>query len=64
LADAWVAGHGWFRANAVSLRLSIVVLTDQTKSIDHIARHVRYIASAPAGLADAALEKIAAIFEH
>jgi mRNA interferase MazF len=44
-------------------KVSGVVLTDQTKSIDHIARHVRYIASAPAGLADAALEKLAAIFE-
>ncbi|WP_428488008.1 type II toxin-antitoxin system PemK/MazF family toxin [Rhodopila sp.] len=44
-------------------QVSGVVLTDQTKSIDHVARHVRYIAAAPAGLAEAALERVAALLE-
>jgi uncharacterized membrane protein len=43
--------------------VSGVVLTDQTKSIDHAARHVSYIATAPSGLVEAALERVSAIFE-
>lgn len=42
-------------------KVSGVVLADQTKSIDHVARHVRFIAAAPAGLAEAVLERVAAI---
>ena len=38
-----------------------VVLADQTKSIDYVARHVRYIAGSPDGLAEAVLEHVAAI---
>lgn len=43
--------------------VSGVVLVDQTKSIDHAARHVRYIADAPAGLAEAALQLVGVILE-
>lgn len=42
-------------------KVSGVVLADQTKSIDHVARHVRFIAAAPDGLAEAVLERVAAI---
>lgn len=42
-------------------KVSGVVLADQTKSIDHVARHVRFIAAAPDGLAQAVLERVAAI---
>jgi mRNA interferase MazF len=42
-------------------KVSGVVLADQTKSIDHVATHVRFIAVAPAGLAEAVLERVAAI---
>jgi mRNA interferase MazF len=38
-----------------------VVLTDQTKSIDYAARHVRYIGTSPDGLVAAVLEQVAAI---
>jgi mRNA interferase MazF len=38
-----------------------VVLADQTKSIDHIARHVRYIAASPGGPGEAVLELVATI---
>jgi mRNA interferase MazF len=38
-----------------------VVLTDQTKSIDYVARHVRYIGKSPEGLVAAVLEQVAAI---
>lgn len=44
-------------------KVSGVVLVDQTKSIDHAARHVRYIADAPTGLAEAALQLVAVILE-
>jgi mRNA interferase MazF len=43
--------------------VSGVILADQTKSIDHVALHVRYLAAAPPGLAEAALERVAAILE-
>jgi mRNA interferase MazF len=39
-------------------RISGVVLADQAKSIDHVARHVRFLAEAPAGLVEAVLEKV------
>jgi mRNA interferase MazF len=42
-------------------KISGVILADQTKSIDHVARHVRYIAAAPTGLVEAVLERVAAI---
>jgi mRNA interferase MazF len=38
-----------------------VVLADQTKSIDHAARHVRFIAAAPDGLVHSVLELVSAI---
>ena len=38
-----------------------VVLADQTQSIDYVARHVRYLAQAPAGLTEAVLERVAVI---
>jgi mRNA interferase MazF len=44
-------------------KISGVVLADQTKSIDHVARHIRFLAPAPAGLAEATLERVAAILE-
>jgi mRNA interferase MazF len=41
--------------------VSGVILADQTQSIDHIARHVRYLATASTGLVEAVLERVAAI---
>ncbi len=41
-----------------------VVLADQTKSIDYVARHVRYLGAAPAGLAEAVLERVVAILGY
>ena len=38
-----------------------VVLADQTKSIDHAARHVRHLGDAPEGLVDAVLELVSTI---
>jgi mRNA interferase MazF len=38
-----------------------VVLSDQTKSIDYAARHVRYIAGSPSGLVETVLEQVATI---
>jgi len=38
-----------------------VVLADQTKSIDYVARHVRLLGVAPDGLVDAVLELVSAI---
>ncbi len=43
--------------------VSGVILADQTKSIDHAARHVRFLAPAPAGLAEAVLARVAAILD-
>ena len=43
------------------VRVDGVVLADQTKSIDYVARHVRYLADAPAGLVEAVLARVAAI---
>jgi mRNA interferase MazF len=40
-----------------------VVLSDQTKSIDYVARHVSYVASSPRGLVEAVLERVAAILQ-
>ena len=40
-----------------------VVLADQTKSIDFVARHVRRIARAPDGLVERVLDLVAAILE-
>jgi mRNA interferase MazF len=42
-------------------RISGVVLADQTKSIDYVARHIQFIAKAPAGLVEAVLEKVSII---
>jgi mRNA interferase MazF len=42
-------------------RIQGTVLADQTKSIDYLARHVRYLAAAPEGLVDAVLELVSAI---
>jgi mRNA-degrading endonuclease toxin of MazEF toxin-antitoxin module len=38
-----------------------VVLADQTKSIDYVARYVRHIAAAPEGLVELVLAQVAAI---
>jgi mRNA interferase MazF len=38
-----------------------VILADQTKSIDHAARHVQYLEDAPEGLVDAVLEMVSTI---
>lgn len=40
-----------------------VVLADQAKSIDFVARHVTFIAAAPAGLVEQVVERVAAILE-
>jgi mRNA interferase MazF len=42
-------------------RIGGVVLADQTKSIDYMARSVRYLAQAPDGLVEAVLAQVAAI---
>jgi mRNA interferase MazF len=42
-------------------RVEGVVLTDQTKSIDYVARHVRYIAGSPPGLVEAVVAQVATI---
>ncbi len=38
-----------------------VILADQTKSLDYVARHVRYLAASPAGLVEAVLELVSTI---
>ena len=38
-----------------------VLLADQTKSIDYLAGHVRYLAAAPPGLVESVLAQVAAI---
>jgi mRNA interferase MazF len=40
-----------------------VVLADQTKSIDYVARHVSYVAGSPGGLVEAVLERVAIILQ-
>ena len=42
-------------------RIDGVVLTDQTKSIDYVARHARYVAASPPGLVESVLERAATI---
>lgn len=42
-------------------RIDGVVLADQTKSIDYVARHARYVEASPPGLVDAVLERVATI---
>lgn len=42
-------------------RVEGVALADQTKSIDYVARHVRYLAAAPVGLVESVLAHVAAI---
>jgi mRNA interferase MazF len=42
-------------------RVEGVVLADQTKSIDYVARFVRHIAEAPDGLVELVLVQVAAI---
>ena len=42
-------------------RVEGVVLTDQTKSIDYVARHVRYVADSPPGLVEAVVAQVTAI---
>jgi mRNA interferase MazF len=37
------------------------VLADQTKSIDHVSRHVRYIEGSPGRLVEMVLERVSAI---
>lgn len=55
--------RGWpFEAQIPSGgKIQGVVLADQTKSIDYVARHVRYLAAAPRGLVDTVLELVATI---
>jgi mRNA interferase MazF len=43
------------------VRVDGVVLADQTKSIDYVARHVRYLADSPPGLVESVLAQVAAI---
>jgi mRNA interferase MazF len=38
-----------------------VVLADQTKSIDYVARHVRYLAKAPDGLVESVIDLVSTI---
>jgi mRNA interferase MazF len=38
-----------------------VVLSDQTKSIDFVARHVGFIATSPSGLVESVLERLETI---
>jgi hypothetical protein len=40
-----------------------VVLADQTKSTDYMARHVSFLAAAPRELIGMVLERVAAILE-
>jgi len=40
-----------------------VVLADQTKSIDYVARHVSFLAAAPPELVGMVLERVGAILE-
>lgn len=42
-------------------RVGGVVLADQTKNIDYVARHVRYVADSPPGLVESVLARVAAI---
>jgi mRNA interferase MazF len=44
-------------------RITGVVLADQTKSIDYLARYVRFVSEAPRGLVEAVLEKVAVILD-
>lgn len=44
-------------------RTAGVVLADQTKSIDYVARQVSYIASSADGLVEAVLERVAIILQ-
>jgi mRNA interferase MazF len=44
-------------------RVEGVVLADQTKSIDYVARHVRFLAAAPSGLVAQVLERVGIILE-
>jgi mRNA interferase MazF len=39
-------------------KVSGAILTDQTKSIDYVARHVAYLAASPPGLIEAVLERL------
>ena len=42
-------------------RVEGVLLADQTKSIDYVARHVRYVAGSRPGLVEAVLEQVVTI---
>jgi mRNA interferase MazF len=42
-------------------RVEGALLADQTKSIDYVARHVRFLAGSPPGLVEAVLEQVATI---
>jgi mRNA interferase MazF len=42
-------------------RVGGVILTDQTKNIDYVARHVRYVAASPPGLVESVVAQVAAI---
>jgi len=44
-------------------RVSGVVLTDQARSVDFVARHTRFLGKAPSGLVDVVAERIAVILE-
>lgn len=44
-------------------RVQGVVLADQTKSIDFVARHVRFLETAPDGLVEMVLSRVASILE-
>jgi mRNA interferase MazF len=44
-------------------RVQGVVMADQTKSIDYLARYVRFLAKAPESLVAAVLERVATILD-
>jgi mRNA interferase MazF len=50
-------------AIGAGLRVSGVVLTDQTRSVDFEARHARFLGKAPAELLEQVLLRVASIIE-
>jgi mRNA interferase MazF len=57
--------RGWPFEVAIGsgLRVSGVVLTDQTRSVDFEARHTRFLSKAPADLLEQVLARVASIIE-
>lgn len=63
VAPATSNGRGWPFEVPIPPggRVEGVLLADQTKSIDYVARHVRYLGDSPRGLVDQVLARVAAI---